>query len=52
MAAPVDRLQDPYLANIGIFTYEYLKLYNKAIVGIPGSDRYYLTRSKCTDFYQ
>ena len=31
---------------------EHLKLYNKAIVGLPESDRYDIIRSKWTDFYQ
>ena len=54
MAAPatVDGLQDPYLATIELSTSENLKLYNKAILRLPESDRYDLTRSKRTDFYQ
>ena len=46
IAAPVDGFQDPCLATLDLSTSEHLKLYNKAIVGIPESDRYYLTRSK------
>ena len=50
MAAPVDGIQDPYLATLELSTYEQLKLYNKKISGLPESDRYDLTRSKWTDF--
>ena len=42
MSAPVDGLQDPYLDT----------LYNKAISGLPESNRCDLTRSKWKDFYQ
>ena len=52
MAAPADRLQDPYLDLTYLSTSENIKLYNKVIVGIPESDRYDITRSKWTDFYQ
>ena len=52
MAAPVDRIQGPYLATLEFSTSEHLKLYNKAIVGLPESDRYDITISKRTDFYQ
>ena len=52
MATPVDGLQDPYLDTLELSTYEHLKLYNKAVVGLPESDRYDLIRSKWTDFYQ
>ena len=52
MSETVERLQDPYLATIYLSISEILKLYNKAIVGLPESDRYDLTRSKWTDFYQ
>ena len=52
MAAPVDGLQDLYLQTLDLSTSEHLKLYNKEIVGLPESDRYDLTRSKWTDFYQ
>ena len=52
MASPVDGLQDPYLDNIDLSTYEYLKIYYKAIFGLPESDRYDLTKYKWTDFYQ
>ena len=46
MAAPADGLQDPYLDILDIYTSEHLNLYNRAIVGIPESDRYDMTRSK------
>ena len=48
----VDGIQYPYLYTLDISTSENLKLHNKSIVGMPESDRYYLTRSKWTDFYQ
>ena len=48
----VGGLQDSYLDTINISTSENLNFYNKAIVGIPESDRYDLTRSKWTVFYQ
>ena len=52
MAAIVDRLHDPYLATLNISTSEHLKLYKKAIFGLPESEKYDLKRSKWTDFYQ
>ena len=52
MAAPVEGLQDHYLANLDLSTSEYLKLYNNKIVGLTESDRYDLIISKWTDFYQ
>ena len=52
MAAPVDCIQDPYLEILDLTTSENLKLYKKAIFGLPESDKYDLTRSKWTDFYQ
>ena len=52
MESPVDGLQDPYLSTIDLYTSENLKLYRKAIFGLPESDRYDLTRFKWTDFYQ
>ena len=52
MSAPVDGLQKPYLDTLDLSTSKHLKLYNKAIFGLPESDRYDLTRSKRTDFYQ
>ena len=52
MASPVDGIQDPYLATLELSIYEYLKLYNKTIVGLPENDRYGLYISKWTDFYQ
>ena len=33
VAAPVDGIQDPYLATLELSTSEHLKLYNKAIFG-------------------
>ena len=52
MAASVDGIQYPYLPIIDLSTSEYLKIYNKEIVGLPESDRYDLNISKWTDFYQ
>ena len=52
MAAPVDGIQDPYLATLNLSAYEHLKIYNKSIVGILEIDRYDITRSKWTEFYQ
>ena len=48
----MEGLHDPYLATLENSTYEHLKLYNKAIVGLPESDRYDLTSYKWTEFYQ
>ena len=48
----LDGLQDPYQATLKFSNSEHHKLYNQAIFGIPESDRYDLTRSKCTGFYQ
>ena len=48
MAAPADGIQDPYLVTLDLSTYEHLKLYNKAILGIPESDSCDLTRCKWT----
>ena len=50
--APVDRVQDPHLTTIDLATPEHIKLHNKGIVGLPESDRYDLTKSKWTNFYQ
>ena len=52
MAAPVDRLQDPYLATLDLSISEHLTLYNKSIVGLTESDRYDITRSKWNELYQ
>ena len=52
MTEPVDGIQDPYLATLNISTSENIKFYNKAIIGLPESDRYDLTRYKGNDFYQ
>ena len=38
------------MANLNWTASDHLKLYNKAIVGLPESERYDLTRSKWTDF--
>ena len=48
----VDGLKDYYLTILSIYTSKYINFYDKAIVGLPESDRYDLTRSKWTDFYQ
>ena len=50
--AKTDEIQDPYLGILDLSTSEILKIYNKAIVGLPESDRFDLTRTKWTDFYQ
>ena len=52
MSASADGLREPYLVIIDIFTSEHIKLYNKAIVGISENDRYVLTISMWTEFYQ
>ena len=52
MAAPAEELRYPYLEILDIFTFEHCKFYNKAIVWIPESDRYDITISKWTEFYQ
>ena len=52
MAEPVDGIQEPYPDIIYISASEHLKLYKKAIYGLPESNRYDMTRSKWTDFYQ
>ena len=52
MSAPLDRLQDPYLATLDLSTPENLKLYNKTIFGLPESDRYDITIYKWTGLYQ
>ena len=52
MAAPEDELQYSYLSIIYLSTSEHINIYNKEIVRLPESDRYDLTRSKWTDFYQ
>ena len=50
--AAVDEHKDPYMSNRYITTSDHLKLYKKAIVVLTKNDRYDLTRSKCTGFYQ
>ena len=50
--ALMDGILDPYWDTLDLSTYEHIKLYNKAIIGLPESDRYNFTRSKWTDFYQ
>ena len=52
MAAPVDDTRYPYLDNIYLSTSEQLKLYNKAVFGLPEIERYDLTRSKWNNSYQ
>ena len=51
-AESADGIHHPYLYTLYITTSEHLKLYNKAIVGLHESDRYDLTSSKWTEFYQ
>ena len=46
MAAPMEGIQDHYLATIDLSKSKHLKLYNKSIIGVPESDRYDITRSK------
>ena len=50
--AASDGLQDPYLTILDLTTLEYLNFYNKKFFGFLENDRYDLTMSKCTDFYQ
>ena len=50
--AEADGIQEPYLEILNLSTPEHLKIYNKAIVELTENDRYDLTRSKWTDFYQ
>ena len=52
MVALEDCIHDTYLATLNIYTSEHIKIYDKAIVGLPESERYDFTRSKWTDFYQ
>ena len=52
IAAPADNIKDPYIVILKMTTSEHLKLYNKEIVGLPKSNRYDPTRSKCTNFNQ
>ena len=52
MAATAGMLQDPYLDNLNLTTSEHINLYNKAIFGLPEINRYELTGSKWTGFYQ
>ena len=47
-----DSLQDPYPATLDLKTSEHTNIYNKTITGLSASDKYKLTRSKWTDFYQ
>ena len=51
-AAPDNDIHNPYLSTLYLSTSEHIKFYNKEIVGIPESDRYNLTISKWTEFYQ
>ena len=51
-AEPVDGIQYPYLATLYLTTSENIKLYNETIFGLPESNRYDLTISKWTGFYQ
>ena len=52
MAAQLYGIQDPYLVTLDHSTSEHLNIYNKAILGLPESDRYDFTISKWTDFCQ
>ena len=51
-SSTVDELQDPYLDALDITTLEHLNIYNNTIVGQPEGDRYDVTISKWTKFYQ
>ena len=51
MKAPVDGIQNPYLATLNLSTSEHLKLYKKAIIRLRESNRYDLNIYKWTDFY-
>ena len=48
----VDGLKDYYLTIRSIYTSKHIHFYDKAIIGLPESDRYDLTISKWIDFYQ
>ena len=48
----VDEFQSIHLATIYLTTLEIIKLYNKATLEFPKKDRYDLTISKSTGFYQ
>ena len=50
--AETDSLQDPYLVTMDPKTSEHLNIFNKEITGLSESNRYDLTSSKWTDFYQ
>ena len=50
--APAYGIQYPYLVTLDLTISEHFKVYNKKKFGLPESDRYDLTRSKWTDFYQ
>ena len=52
MMAAGDGIQDPFLDILNISTLEHLKLYNKAVVGLPENYSYDLNRFKWTGFYQ
>ena len=45
MATPADKIQEHYLIILNLTTSEHTNLYNKAVIGLPGSDRYKLTSS-------
>ena len=45
-----DRLRNPYMTTLNMTISQYLKIYNMAIIGLPKSDRYDLTRSNWTIF--
>ena len=51
-AKPSDKIQDPYMADLNMTTSVHLNIYNKAIHGLPKSNRYILTRSNWTNFNQ
>ena len=50
--ASSDSLQYPYLDTLYLNTSEHLKIYKNSITGLSERDRYDLTSSKCTYFYQ
>ena len=46
------RNSGPYIDILYISTLEHINIFNKAIAGLPENDKYDLTISKWTEFYQ
>ena len=49
--APSDWILDPYLFALNMTTSEHLKIYNKAIFGLPEKNRYDIKSSNWTVLY-